>query len=96
MQLEKLLGQTITVILQGDEDMKKSPYEFQIQSLTLADIMKGISDLMRVEIRSLKTKEHGTIIIQTRDLLFARDLIACTVEQVPSAIRKHVDRGIVY
>jgi hypothetical protein len=89
MQLAKLLGQTVTIVLQDDEDA--FPHEFQIQSLALADIMKGISEMLGVETRSLKTKQHGTVIIQTRDLLFARDLIACTIEELPRAVPEDVE-----
>jgi hypothetical protein len=94
-QLTKLLGQTVTVVLDGDEE--KTPNEFQIQSLILPEITQNISDMLQVKVTCLKSRDSQISIRQTRDLLFARDLIAYVTErnrdstQVPSPSPERLD-----
>jgi hypothetical protein len=96
-QLTKLLGQTVTVVLDGDEE--KTPNEFQIQSLILPEITQNISDMLQVKVTCLKSRDSQISIRQTRDLLFARDLIAYVTErnrdstQVPSPSPERLDTG---
>jgi hypothetical protein len=73
--IEDHVEQSITVYYPDDEN---PPFEFGIKSsFSLEEIIETISDMMGLQVRTLRNKGNLARIIQRRDLCLVTDVIVC-------------------